>query len=53
MDSQPLLVPYTIYLSGIESDYFVQIIPKLESMGFDVQKKEKLDLRFMQFQKYW
>ncbi len=46
MDSQPLLVPYTIYLSGTESDYFVQIIPKLESMGFDVQKEGETRFTF-------
>ncbi len=46
MESQPLLVPYTLYLSGTESDYFIQIIPKLNSMGFDVIKEGETKFTF-------
>ena len=39
VNQQLLLVPYTVYLSGEESDYFNRIMPKLNSMGFDIQKE--------------
>lgn len=39
VNQQLLLVPYTMYLSGEEADYFNRIMPKLNSMGFDIQKE--------------
>ena len=39
VNQQLLLVPYTVYLSGEETDYFNRIMPKLNSMGFDIQKE--------------
>jgi DNA mismatch repair protein MutL len=34
-----LLIPYTIKLAGAEEEYFEKILPTLESIGFEIEKK--------------
>ncbi|MBO7326812.1 MAG: DNA mismatch repair endonuclease MutL, partial [Clostridia bacterium] len=36
---QPLLIPYRFKLSPEETDYFEKIMPNLNNMGFDIDKK--------------
>jgi DNA mismatch repair protein MutL len=36
---QSLLIPYTIKLAGAEEEYFEKILPTLESIGFEIEKK--------------
>lgn len=36
---QPLLIPYKFKLSAEEAEYFEKIMPRLNTMGFDIDKK--------------
>ena len=37
--SQSLLIPYKLKLSGKEEEYFEKILPELNAMGFEIEKK--------------
>lgn len=37
--SQSLLIPYKLKFSGREEEYFEKLLPKLNQMGFEIEKK--------------